>query len=295
MMETFRETHPYDPLFPFRLMYRKMWHYYAPQVFHFHEWYEMVYVHSGEGVFFINKTLYEMREGELFIVPGELLHHTNPSRQKPYLVTVILFDPKLIHQIQLGEPYFYLYSYERSRQTDQFRVRLNEDRRQEFEKLLGRMAETMEEGGRGHRHKVLNYLHLALSELNDAYVLPPEDRTMSKSKAWLREVLIYIDDHLTEELTLKRLASEALVTPEHFSRVFKDMTGMHVPAYINLKRIVKARGMMTDRNCSIPFISDACGFQSLSHFYRTFRKHFHMTPGEYLNQLDAKTDAGEIE
>lgn len=271
-------------------MHNEKWHYSPDRVFHFHDWYECVYVHSGEGLFLIDQNLYDMREGDVFIVPGNVLHHTNPSKKTPYLVSVVLFDPKLIQHINLGESYYYLQAFEQSRQSGHYRVQLDAGRQTAFKDIVDWIAQELKDGLRGYRHRVLSYLHRMLIDLNSVYELPLESkqaRQSSKSEQWLKEILVYIDNHLTEELSLKRLAGQALISPEHFSRVFKELTGMHVPAYINMKRIMKARGMITDRDCNIRYISDACGFQSISHFYRTFRKHFHMTPREYLEKISS--------
>lgn len=293
IIEAFRETHQYDPFFPFLLMHLEKWHYSPHRVFHFHDWYELVYVHRGEGIFLINHTMYDMMEGDLFIVPGNVMHHTNPSKNSPYLVSVILFDPNLIHHVNLGENYFYLQAFEQSRNTDQYRIQLDADLQAALKQLLDRAHAEIGGHRNGYRHRVLNLLHYLLTELNNVYALPQDGNAMrrpSKSETWLKEILVFIDQHITEELSLKRLAQQALVTPEHFSRVFKELTGMNVPTYINMKRIIKARGMIMDQKQSINYISDACGFQSISHFYRTFRKHFHMTPGQYMEKLSMETN-----
>lgn len=291
-MEAFREVHQYDPFFPYILMYREQWHYFAKRVFHFHDWYEIVYVHSGEGVFIVNQSVYDMKEGDIFIVPGNAPHHTNPSKKVPYLVSVLLFDASLVHRINLGEPYFYLQSFEISRTSDQYRILGAPEDRERMERLLEEIESDIRRRERGYRHRALNALHQMLVELNALYALSPEQeqkRQMSKSEIWLKDILVYIDNCLTEDLTLPKLAKQALVSPDHFGRVFKERTGMNVPEYINMKRIIRAQGMMTGGEVSIPYVSDACGFQSLSHFYRVFRKHFHMTPGQYQDKLAGET------
>jgi AraC-like DNA-binding protein len=283
-MDAFREIHEYDPFFPFTLMYREQWEYSTQRYFHFHDWYELVYVHRGEGVFLINQSIYDMTEGEVYIVPGNAPHHTNPSKTAPYQVSVVLFDAKLVHQINLGEPYFYMQSFEKSRKNDHFRIICNAEQKSEIEHQLAMMSAECNEQQRGYRHRLLNILHQMLADLNKQYSVPFENEVIpqgSKSEIWLKDVLVYIDNHLTEGLTMTKLAKQALVSPDHFSRVFKELTGTNVPQYINMKRIIKAQSMITEMNGNIPYISDACGFQSISHFYRMFRKHLQMTPGEY--------------
>jgi AraC-like DNA-binding protein len=294
IMELFREIHQYDPFFPFTLMYREQWNHSTARVFHFHDWYELVYVHSGEGVFLINQSIYDMTEGEVYIVPGNAPHHSNPSKNTPYQVSVILFDAKLIHQINLGEPYFYLQAFEKSRKTGHYCISCPPEQKVSIERRLALTFSESKDQQRGYRYRVLNQLHQMLADLNSLYIVPTGSEEVkpqgSKSEIWLKDILVYIDNHLSEELTLTGLAKQALVSPDHFSRVFKELTGTNLPHYINMKRIIKAQGMITEMGGNIPYISDACGFQSISHFYRMFRKHLQMTPGEY--QVKVAAEAG---
>ncbi|XID90389.1 AraC family ligand binding domain-containing protein [Paenibacillaceae bacterium WGS1546] len=198
-MKTFKETHPYDPLFPYRLMHREQWHYSTHQAFHFHEWYELVFVHNGEGVFIIDQSFYDMAKGDVFLVPGNVLHYTNPSKQNPYLVSVLLFDANLIHPINLGESYFYLQSFEQSRHSRHYKIPCPDDRLAAFERTLASTFERLRDQTRGCRHYAVATLHQVLSDVNDLYSLPDpgeHSRKPTKSEIWLKEILVFIDNHL---------------------------------------------------------------------------------------------------
>ncbi len=104
---------------------------------------------------------------------------------------------------------------------------------------------------------------------------------VSRHHLMLDEVFLYIQAHLTEELTLERLEKEFYVSHEHIAREFKRQTGQTVHRYI-----VKAR---LDRCCSLieqglPLteVYKMSGFGGYNHFFRAFKKEYGMTPGEYF-------------
>lgn len=92
----------------------------------------------------------------------------------------------------------------------------------------------------------------------------------------------YIKTHLTDDdLSQNTMAQMAGITPEHFSRVFKNVTGQNYVKWLNMIRIEKAITLFTDKNMSITEIAMLSGFQSIPTFNRVFRDSKGMSPGEY--------------
>lgn len=90
----------------------------------------------------------------------------------------------------------------------------------------------------------------------------------------------YIKEHLSEDLSLVRLAELSYFNPSYLSRLFKQATGQNVTDYISGLRIEKAKEMLTDHG-KISDISSALGYESQHYFSRFFKKYTGLTPQEF--------------
>jgi len=82
-------------------------------------------------------------------------------------------------------------------------------------------------------------------------------------------------------LSVKSLASRVHQNSEYFSRLFQQYTGSRPLAYITEKRIERAQYLIMTSRSKYTDIAQQTGFESLSHFSRTFKKITGMNPGEY--------------
>jgi YesN/AraC family two-component response regulator len=98
-------------------------------------------------------------------------------------------------------------------------------------------------------------------------------------KGNLEKALIYIAEHLHEELTVQKLAEYCHLSTDHFSKIFKQNFGMRPIKYIQSKRIERAQLLMLTTFDSLQQIADKVGLENISYFSRTFKKITGKTPG----------------
>jgi AraC-like DNA-binding protein len=106
----------------------------------------------------------------------------------------------------------------------------------------------------------------------------------------------YIDEHLTEDLGLARLAHRAGYAQSYFSTLFARATGQHVTDYICGSRLEKACELLARTDAKIMKVCGESGFRDLAHFNRTFKKVIGVTPSQYRRFIaPRKRDrAGEV-
>lgn len=102
-----------------------------------------------------------------------------------------------------------------------------------------------------------------------------------RSPRWLSQARALLHDQYREQLRLAEVADAVGVHPVHLARVFRLRYGTPVGAYVRALRLTWAAGRLTDSKDAIAQIAHEAGFFDQSHFTRTFRRHFGLTPQAY--------------
>lgn len=105
-------------------------------------------------------------------------------------------------------------------------------------------------------------------------------RKLSGPRA-LRSVVSYIERNLDSKISQHTVADACGMSPYKFSRNFKQMYGMTFQDYLTRQRLNEAARLLRDTSASISDVCFSTGFNDLSHFGRTFRRHVGMTPSRY--------------
>jgi AraC family transcriptional regulator len=96
-----------------------------------------------------------------------------------------------------------------------------------------------------------------------------------------RQLVDYIENHLSAPLSLGLLAGQCALSEYHFARMFRESFGLPPHQYLLARRMAHARHLLRTGNQAFGDIAMACGFASASHFNNRFRQAMGATPGEY--------------
>ena len=97
----------------------------------------------------------------------------------------------------------------------------------------------------------------------------------------LTDILLYLNTHYTEDITLTSVATAVGYNASYLSRHFSESFQIGIPGYINMLRLRQAVLFMRDKNKSITDCAFESGFRSLRTFYRAFQEEFHCSPTQY--------------
>ncbi|QAY66931.1 AraC family transcriptional regulator [Paenibacillus protaetiae] len=271
--------------FPFDYDYRQRKNMKTELPDHLHDWHEIVYVHEGKGTFFIDQTLYDMRSGSLFLIPGNTIHQAFPDPEEPVTTTAVFFSTSLVQVPQLDGQFSYLSCLQHAKKYKSYKYEPPASEQSAMEQLLDDMALERKQEQQGYRQAMLLLLERLLLQLGRSIVPPGEAGAASAAvigPPWIRDILRHIDEQPEASLPLTSLAERASVTPAHFSRVFKQLTGMNVTDYVTTKRIIRAKELLrAESDSGIREIAERCGFETLPHFHRMFKKLTGTTPAAY--------------
>lgn len=101
----------------------------------------------------------------------------------------------------------------------------------------------------------------------------------------LKRVKDYINEGIGQSLRLSDLASQAQLSPFHFSRAFKLATGLKPHAYVLHLRVEKAKCLIQQARQPLCQIADKTGFSSQAHMSKVFRKVTGLSPKEFKRSL----------
>lgn len=99
-----------------------------------------------------------------------------------------------------------------------------------------------------------------------------------------QRVLIYLDEHFTEELSLEHLSKEFGISRFRLSRLFSEKLQTGFPSYVTSKRLEYARELLSTTDESVTNIALDAGFGSSRSFFREFKNAYRLTPNEYRKQ-----------
>lgn len=94
----------------------------------------------------------------------------------------------------------------------------------------------------------------------------------------IRSAVEMMHAHMDRDLPIEELAGAAYLSPFHFARLFKKLTGASPHAYLANLRVQRAQQLLAETDLSISELSARVGYSSPSHFSKAFRRATGLTP-----------------
>lgn len=94
----------------------------------------------------------------------------------------------------------------------------------------------------------------------------------------IRRAVEFMQTHLEQELSLKDIAAASYLSPYHFARLFKKLTGATPHSYLASLRTASAKLLLAETDLPISGIAARVGYATPSHFTKAFRQITGLTP-----------------
>ncbi|WP_179124018.1 response regulator [Marinococcus halophilus] len=103
-----------------------------------------------------------------------------------------------------------------------------------------------------------------------------------KETNWIiDQVLYYMKHNYQHDLQAKAIAETHFITPNYFSILFKQETGLSFSDYLNTLRIEKASELLLTTSNRVFEIAEYVGYSEYKYFVKVFKKYKGTTPTQY--------------
>ena len=255
----------------------KVWHSgYTNMTFlaHWHDELELIYIRQGSAVIYMDNQPYYAESGDLLLCPGGCIHYCNSMDRKNQLDFVI-FDVGLI-QSRIS-PIHLPARLVRYEQLQKFGLS------HEVHHVFYLLPKELKEHSLYYEEIVKSTLRILCYKLQRIFEQEeiPTHGKNSNEEAWMQQILHYMNQHISDEITLEKVALQANLSQCYLSRIFKKYTGMNFVQYRNRLRLEQAIELLHNTTNPIAEIAYECGFQDVRTFNRVFQQYTGHNPSAF--------------
>lgn len=250
--------------------------------YHWHEEYEFIYTKEQPALCIINGKQIVLEPGMgLVIQPGDL--HMLDMPPSSYILAIVvhlsfwsnredaeLFDGRLLFQSLLMP-----WNPQEKKILDTFE----------------RIVECYRNKGYGYEFRLRILVGSVFADMLGQRMYKPREHSNKLHESVFPAILAYIHQNYMQELSLENLVREFHYSKSYIIRIFRQNANMTPVEYIKRYRLEKAKERLFSSTKSVLEVAIECGFQNVSYFTRSFKKHTGITPGAFRAQRISKQEA----
>ena len=255
----------------------------TPIGFHFHDFHKILLLMKGNVSYCVEGRTYDLQADDIVFVPAGEVHRP------------VLHDTAIYERIIIYISKDYLNTY----RTDNYDLAqcLIEAHQKQSHVLrvpafgttkLGQIVRELEQSLDSNEYANELYHNLLFLEfmiqLNRVAIHDGiEYLSNSSSNKKMIDVIDYLNEHLTDDLSIDFLAETFYLSRYHLMHAFKEETGYTIGNYLSTKRLLLARDRIRQGE-PITNVCYECGFRHYSTFSRAYKKNFGCSPREQLSR-----------
>lgn len=258
--------------------------------YHYHEFYKIMFLISGAGAYSIQGKRYALNSGDIVLVGNQCVHRPEFEKGIPYERMILYITPEFLEKNStmdgdLKECFNETYGHV---------FRPDERTREVLFEQLNLLEAAFLDEQYGQSILINSILLRVLVEIVRGFrygkgkmkepLLPTSER--------MREIVRYLEQHLTEEIYINDLANKFYLSRFHLMRCFKEEMGTTIHTYLSDRRLLLARELIMQGKTT----TEACfasGYQSYAAFARAYTKFFGETPKGRKNITAVKEETFE--
>ena len=256
--------------------------YFASVPLHWHGEFEINFIISGRAEFICGDKRFISSEGDIIIIPPNMLHAVYPHESFRQRYDTVVFSPEMLGvsendrcAVECLKPIVSGCAAINTRIT----------REHVYYGELKTTAENIFSCAKGNasrldmlmKSELLRFFWL-LEESGDISLT---DKNTASRSEMIRPAIEYMNDNFSEAVTVEQLAEITNMSKSYFMRRFKETAGVGAIEYLSQLRIKKACEILLGTDKTVAETAFECGFRNLSNFNRQFRRLAGCAPKEY--------------
>ncbi len=250
--------------------------------YHRHNAYEIYLFIRGNINHYLEYTCYHLEPGDLIIVNPQEMHRVVCLDNQFYERISINIKKDVFKSLSTPSTNL-AHCFDSRSLGENNLIHLTPEQMQHFLTITSSLEDALKSTEYGHDVMVNSYLSQLLLFINTCY----RQSTFSGSNIMpplIHNIMVYIDEHVIENITLQQLSDIFYLNGTYISRLFKKHTALTLRSYILDRRITYAKHLLSDGKS----VSDACyeaGFSDYTNFIRSFTKLTGLSPGKYKTKF----------
>jgi len=253
---------------------------------HFHEFLEISFVISGNGIHRIWNETMECKKGDVFIMNKGVSHgyFAKDSENVPEVCNLLFdIDDFFEGEIADSENSRFCYGIFRENVSAAYlslKPRQLECLEQIYEIIHKENSVRASEWRDAVKAQISLFLIMVrrFQDENEAYKKPVK----SKEQMIVANTVRYVMEHYSDaEMTLGDIADSLFMSKSYLSKMFHNITGEYFAGYLRKVRMKQAGFLLENTKLTNEEIMKYCGIKDITGFYRMFREEYSMTPHQY--------------
>ncbi|PLT45395.1 helix-turn-helix domain-containing protein [Paenibacillus sp. FSL W8-1187] len=117
------------------------------------------------------------------------------------------------------------------------------------------------------------------------FIAHMESRNSERAVSSVEAVKRYIQDHLSEDLSLDAVAGQVFLSPKYLSKLFKEEVGVTYTEYVTGQRMERAKALIEANKLTVEQIASTVGYGTAAYFIKKFKEIHGCTPGNYRRSI----------
>ena len=271
-----------DKLFPFNLFHFEN----RTQnilYLHWHDNIEIIYMLGGHSIFNIGTQEIEASPGDVLFVNSGYLHSGYSVDNAEVEFYAIVLNKGLLSN-QIPDPSYmkYIAPFLTDELLFPCKISTTEQCNGQIKGILDSIICEFNLKQSGYEIAVKSYLYLLFLAVFRNYSNTTESDVKqaryTRDVERFKELFIYIEKNYTEKITVDEAASIINLSPHHFCKTFKKITGRTFIEFLNLYRVNVAEELLRKTSLPITEISEKVGFCNINYFDKTFKQYRRYSP-----------------